>query len=106
MAKYFIRYMIEWGGTSFWGMNEIAQKSYNYPIQISELPLSEALKTELYQLEAEYQTALDWDYPPNPSPWTEKHKKDFDERAHQAYERVKVELGRDYDGVYDVKIVE
>lgn len=47
-------------------------------------------------LEDEYYTYLDWEYPPNPSPWSEDHKKGFIDRAIVAYNNLCKELGEIY----------
>lgn len=103
-VKYQLRYFIEWGGISFWGMNDVAKEKYGYPIAIEQLPLSINLKRELYELEKEFQTALDWENPTEPSPWNETQKTSFRNRAISAWEAVKFELGNEYEVSYQVKI--
>ena len=44
----------------------------------------------------EYQTYLNWEYPPDPSPWTEEHKADFRKRAKEGYDRFVKEVGPDF----------
>ena len=97
MKKYMLRFWFEHGGTCIWGMNDNAQEKYGYAIENSELPISKALIGELNALESEYTTYLDWEYPPNQSPWTEEQKTVFLSRANMAYEKLKCELGSDYD---------
>ena len=92
-----LRFWFEHGGICIWGINDNAQEKYGYAIENSELPISKTLIVELNTLESEYATYLDWEYPPNPSPWTEDEKADFLNRANIAYEKLKCELGSDYD---------
>ena len=53
-------------------------------------------------LEDEYTTILDWDYPPNPLLWSEEQKYDFLNRATAVYEKLKTELGPEYEIENDV----
>jgi hypothetical protein len=55
------------------------------------------LVNELNNLEQEYISYLDFNYPLNPSPWTEKHKLDFVNRATLAFEKLKKELDSDFE---------
>lgn len=96
MEKYKLKFWFEHGGICFWSMNDIAHDKYGYPIETSMLPISEALIKRFDELEEEYSTYLDWEYPLNPSPWTEEHKKDFIRRATEAYNNICRELGENY----------
>ena len=78
-------------------LNDAAREKYDYPIELSNLPLSDDLKNELDYLISKHDEALDWDYPPNPLLWTEQEQADFIERAKQAYYRIVNELGDDYE---------
>jgi hypothetical protein len=53
-------------------------------------------------IEDEYRGYLDWDYPPNPSPWTQKQKQDFKKRANLAYRKLTTELGSDYEVINEL----
>ncbi|MDR0571160.1 MAG: hypothetical protein LBG71_08135 [Clostridiales Family XIII bacterium] len=97
MSKYKLRFWFEHGGYCLWGMNDEAKEKYGYPIENHALPISEALTMELNALEKEYATYLNWDCPQDPSLWTKKHKADFLNRATSAYEKLKYELGSDFE---------
>ena len=60
------------------------------------LPISKELINELKSLVDEFSTSLDWDYPPDPSPWTKEEFIDFFNRAEIVYEKLKNELGANY----------
>lgn len=64
-----------------------------YAIKIVYLPISHSLIETLNKLEEEYHSYLDWNYPPNSSPWTEEHEQDFIIRATNAYEKLCKKLG-------------
>ncbi|SFC97177.1 hypothetical protein [Clostridium uliginosum] len=85
MAKYVLRYCFELGGTCLWSVNDNAKNKFDYPIDNDELPVSKNIVDELYALEEEYHGYIDWNYPPNPSPWTTKQKLDLKKRANMVY---------------------
>jgi hypothetical protein len=97
MSIYQLRFWFEHGGICIWGMNEKTQEKYGYAIKNNSLPISKELLIELNALEQEYATYLDLDYPPNPSPWTNEQRADFLKRATHVYEKLKAELGSDFE---------
>ena len=97
MSKYQLRFFFEHGGICIWGMNSEAQEKYGYAIENDALPISENLKNELADLETEYATYLNWSFPSEPSPWTKEHKTDFEGRANAICEKLKDELGADFE---------
>lgn len=97
--KYKLRFFIEWGGCYLWPdtSDPYTFKKYDVgPIDPRTLGVSTALCDELDMLDDEYQSALDWEYPPNPSPWTAEHFEDFYTRLRSAYERLCQELKKHY----------
>ncbi|MCL2746988.1 MAG: hypothetical protein FWE48_07905 [Coriobacteriia bacterium] len=102
-AKYQIKFWFEHGGFCLWSANDAARKKFGYPIQNKKLPISEALVSGLDTLEAEYATYLDWDYPPNPSPWTYEQKVHFLRMANWAFQRLCAELGDDFEVINEVE---
>lgn len=57
------------------------------------LPISDGLRVELAQLVALYDQSINWDYPPDPGPWTAGECAAFDARARSALARLRSELG-------------
>lgn len=102
MAKYVLRYWFEHGGTCLWSNNDDAKNMFGYAINNEKLPISKALIEELYTLEEEYHSYLDWDYPPNPSPWTSEQKLDFKNRAYLVYLELLSELGNDFEVINEL----
>jgi len=96
MTRYNLHFWFEHGGFCIWGKNDKAKRKYGYAIKNDTLPISIDLLTELNDLQEEYATYLDWNYPPNPSPWTKEHKEDFLSRANLVYEKLANELGSDF----------
>lgn len=66
---------------------------YGSPCELDRLPISAATRTELETLCEWYQSSIDWDYPPDPSPWPEEEWPAFRERAHAALLALRRELG-------------
>lgn len=96
--KYVFSYWYEYGGCCLWSKNQAAYKKYGIGgIDNKKLPISEELKSELYKLEDEYQCSLNWDYPPDQSPWTEEQWNDFKEKATKTYYKLCKELGNEYE---------
>lgn len=85
MAIYALRFWFEHGGGCLWAVNEAAAVKYDYWIDYELLPLSAALREKLAALEWEYHSYLDWDYPPDPSPWTQAHKDSFKRCADEVF---------------------
>lgn len=84
-------------GTCVWSGNEEAMDKFGgCIISLDEFPLSDDFKIILKAMCEEYQTYLNWEYPPDPSPWTEKHKADFRKRAKEGYDRFVKEVGPDF----------
>lgn len=102
IRKYVIRFWFEHGGICLWSVNGNAKDKYDYAIESSKLPISLELVKKLNELEDEYYSYLDWDYPLNPSPWTKEHKQDFINRATDIYNDLCEELGNEYKIINDV----
>lgn len=100
-AIYKVRLMFEWGGGCIWCGNEQATEKFNVgPIE-SVLPLSESMRIELSDLSAWHDKALNWAYPPDPSPWSKKEFQQFDLAALKAKVKLEKELGTEFEVVYE-----
>ncbi|MER5385148.1 hypothetical protein ABT040_33565 [Streptomyces sp. NPDC002688] len=53
-----------------------------------------ATRAELARLSAWYQSSIDWNDPPDPSPWSDRKRQLFKEQAHTALETLRSELGQ------------
>lgn len=87
-----LKLMFEWGGGALWADD-------GGPVE-EELPLSPALRDRLEELGAWHDTALDWDYPPNPSPWPPEEFAKFETSALEVLDALQRELGDGYEVVY------
>lgn len=66
---------------------------YGYPCELARLPITPALRAELARLSERYQSSIDWDYPPDPSPWSDEELQLFKRQAQAALEALRRELG-------------
>lgn len=58
---YRARFFFDAGsGTVLWSDNDATRKRFDYPIELGDLPLSDALRAELVRLIDEYDTSIDW----------------------------------------------
>jgi hypothetical protein len=69
------------------------QAAWGYPIELDLLPVSPQLRTELDRLIDEYDTSLNWEYPPDPGPWDEARCRTFNAAVRRAIARLRTELG-------------
>ena len=97
MSKYEIRFFFEWGGYCLWSANEQAHNKYGYSIDPSELPLSKKTLEHIKKMGSWHHTALDWDDPGGPSPWTQEEWERFWKENKKLREIIKSELGEDFD---------
>ncbi len=102
---YKLRFWFEWGldTACLWCADQITRDRFGVgPINFDKLGLSEELQNDLRALGDEFQDSLDWEYPPDPSPWTQEHKEDFLRRSGEVYKRLVLELGENYEVIYAV----
>lgn len=97
LATYEMKYMFDWGsGTCVWSTNDEAREMYDYPVDISALPISAELIQFLYELCDEHDKALDWECPANDLLWSEGKIELFSQKARKGYENLCKELGPEY----------
>jgi hypothetical protein len=100
MARYRLRYFFDPGADiCFWAANDAARERFGYPINARELPLTENTWRRLSFLTAWYDTSIDWDYPPDPSPWDDAERERFNREAQRLLAVVREELGSDFEVV-------
>ncbi|RKR86486.1 hypothetical protein BDK92_0716 [Micromonospora pisi] len=80
-------------GTVLWAVDPEDQKIWGYAVDLDELPISPHLRTELINLVEEYDTSLNWEYPPDPGPWREPRCQRFNEAVRETLGRLRAELG-------------
>ncbi|MEU7798447.1 hypothetical protein AB0J14_08190 [Micromonospora arborensis] len=80
-------------GTVLWVDDPEGQAIWGYAVDLDELPISPELQAELIDLVAEYDTSLNWEYPPDPGPWREAQCDRFNAATREALSRLRTELG-------------
>ncbi|MFE2288672.1 hypothetical protein ACFXDJ_31460 [Streptomyces sp. NPDC059443] len=95
--SYYLRFFFEVGAhTPLWpgppGDPEL-DSPYGYPCELERLPISSDIQAELARLADWYYSSLDWEYPPNPSPWPKEQQELFTRQADAALEILRRELG-------------
>ncbi|PNE37343.1 hypothetical protein [Streptomyces noursei] len=88
-----LRFFFEAGVTDTPLWPDDPDSPYGYPCELERLPISQATRTELTRLCEHYQSSIDWEYPPGPSPWTQEQARLFDQQADTALQAVQRELG-------------
>jgi hypothetical protein len=97
---YIVRLMFEWGGGCLWGGNEAAAKAFDVgPIE-DHLPLSPGTRQQLRKLSLWHDSALHWEYPPDPSPWSREERERFERAAAEMLTVLQIELGPRFEVVY------
>lgn len=98
LAVYKLKFMFDWGaGTCVWSANAAAREKYGYLIALHRLPISAGLLQTLLDLCARHDEALDWDAPSRPLLWNPEQRARFSQEARSGYERLRGELGTEYD---------
>jgi len=99
---YRLRFFFDAGsGECLWAGNAAAKERFGYPVDLSELPIGENLRRYLFHLAAWYDTAIDWNYPPNPSPWTKDEWDRFLRAVDSGIARLREKLGGDFEIVVE-----
>jgi hypothetical protein len=80
-------------GTVLWAGAPKDQETWRYAVDLRRLPISQALRAELEQLITQYDSSLNWDYPPSPGLWRESQCRRFNEDVRRAVDRLRDELG-------------
>jgi hypothetical protein len=99
---YKLKLMFEWGGGTVWCVNDVAREKYGVGAIEQKLPLSKKTLQNLQTLTDLHDGALNWDYPPDPSPWSKKQFDSFESKALEILNSLKLELGAEYEIIYSV----
>lgn len=99
--RYRVRLMFEWGGGCLWCGNNIARDKFSVgPIE-RRLPLSNEVQAMLNELSQWHDTSLNWDYPPDPGPWSADDYARFDAAAAKLLKSIQQELGEEFEVMYE-----
>ena len=93
--------MFEWGGGCLWADSDATRERFEPGPVEHQLGLDAASLERLDALSAWHDGALNWDYPPDPGPWTPAEYRRFDEAAAAMKDRLERELGPGFRVRYD-----
>lgn len=95
---YQLRFCFEFGsGVCFWSANESTEGYFqSYPITSTQLPVSKTLQKRIEFLLSWYDTFLDWDNPPDLSPWTDEADQ-FCTAAQEVLHLSRKQLGTEFE---------
>jgi hypothetical protein len=99
---YKLKLMFEWGGGTIWCDNDQARDKFDVGPVEGKLNLSKQTLDDLEKLTVLHDSALNWEYPPDPSPWSPTQFEAFDIEALDILNIVKNELGSVFDIEYSV----
>ena len=102
-----IKFSFEYGNnfSCLWSQNDEAINYFGgYIIEHKRLGVTDELDQKLKDLCIEYQTSLNWEYPPDESPWNEEQKKSFNIRAYTLYKALLKQVNCHFEIIYDVFI--
>jgi hypothetical protein len=99
-ARYVIKLMFEWGGGSLWCGNDAALDRFDVGDIEDRLPLSDETRRRLEELSVLHDQSLNWEYPPDPGPWTEEEHAAFERAAEEMRAVIQSELGPEFEVVY------
>ena len=99
-GRFILRLMFDWGGGCLWCGNAAAHAAFDVGPVEDRLPLSPTTRQRLFDLSAWHDGGIDWDYPPDPSPWPPAEWERFEQAASEALAVVKSELGPEFEIVY------
>ncbi len=98
LPRYVFRYFFDPGsGICLWSGNDAARAQFDYPVELSDLGLSDDLLRQAVDLLAWYDTSIDWNYPPNPSPWSESEVIRFRDESQNLLAMLRQELGPEFE---------
>lgn len=98
--RFRVKLMFDWGGGCLWTGNDAALAAFDVGAIEDILPLSDETRRRLDELSAWHDTSLNWDYPPDPGPWTPEEEARFERAAAEILEQIRAELGPEFQVDY------
>lgn len=101
MAKYQLRLLFDWHAGGLWSGNDASYAKFDHGLIDDQLNLPDYLQGKIYAMTAWHDTALDWSYPPDPSPWAKETFEAFDREAEILLKELQEHLGPEFDLTYE-----
>jgi hypothetical protein len=70
---------------------------FGYAVDLDSLELAPSLKTQAEELIVRFDTSLDWNYPPDPSPWSDMERVQFEADAARLLQSLQECLGTSFE---------
>lgn len=100
-----LRYFFDPGsGVCLWALDEEARAAFGYPVGLERLPLPDELIAMGNELITWFDTSINWNYPPNPSPWSPAERLEFMAGSNTFYSRLIAVIGNEYELVSEVHV--
>lgn len=93
-------------GICLWSSNAEAVAKFDYGVDSSTLPVPENTWRRMLYLSAWWDTSIDWNYPPDPSPWDDEERRRFNVEAQKMLALLREQLGADFEIVDESKTAE
>ncbi len=98
MEIFKLRYIFDPGsGVCPWSENDLARERFGYAVDLDSLEHALSLKTQAEELIVRFDTSLDWNYPPNPSPWSDVERIQFEADAARLLQSPQECLGTSFE---------
>jgi len=99
MKKYTIKFMPEYNATSLWAVSDSAYEELGINIKYEKVKLSSDLHERLVKFDERIFELVDWDNPGGESPLTAEERTSIWDEGQLLLERIRTELGDDYEVV-------
>ena len=97
-ATYRLRFFFDTGsGICLWSANDAARERFDYPIELSALPLPETIRRRGSFVLAWYDTFMDWELAPEPSQWWPREEAAFNAAVQELLALFRQYLGPDFE---------
>lgn len=84
MHRYALRYFFEPGsGICLWSANAAARERFTYAVELELLDLPPEVVSRGNALITQFNSSIDWNNPPGPSPWPEGQRAQFESQAQE-----------------------
>jgi hypothetical protein len=94
---YVLRFFFDYGGTCLWAANDAARARFGYAVDPADLPIADELKGAVIRACGRFDTSVDWEYPPAPSPWSKQEWEQFDCAAARLLDQLRAALGATFE---------
>ena len=96
--QYRFRYFFDTGsGICLWSDNDAARRRFGYAVDVENLPLPESVCRRSVFVTSWYDTFMDWENAPEPSPWAAREESAFKFAAQELLLLFREHLSQDFE---------